>query len=129
MQLPIEITFRHMNVVPALEQHIRQEAAELLQAVNEILHCHVIVDAPHLHCRQGHEYHVNILLRLPARDIVIHHVPSKHCASVEGQETQENHSDVYVAVRDAFETARRQVREYLQDSRAKEAPAAKIDTI
>ena len=44
MQLPLQITFRHMKPSPALEARIRKLAARLDKFSGGIMHCHVIVE-------------------------------------------------------------------------------------
>lgn len=102
MQLPLQITFRHMEPSPALEQRIRELAAELEHFSAQILRCHVIVEAPHQHHHQGRLFEITLDLTVPDAEIAIHRAhPHSHA-----------HEDVYVALRDAFRAARRQLEDY-----------------
>jgi ribosome-associated translation inhibitor RaiA len=138
MNFPLEITFRHMEPSPALEQHIRGEVSKLQEFSSDILHCHVTVDAPHLHCQHGHDYHIGVFIRLPDHDIVVNHAPSPHSALVqEGVvqmrkelEPEPVHKDPYLAVGHAFSAARRQIQDYNDQIRDRRRQAAETaDTL
>jgi ribosomal subunit interface protein len=97
MSLPLVISFRNVDATPALEAAIRERAARLGPHADRIVGCHVVVEAPHRHHQHGTRYHVRIDLTIPGREIV---------ASRDAGETR-SHEDVYVAIHDAFDTARR----------------------
>lgn len=59
----------------------------------------MIIESRHRHHHQGNVYHVSIKLHLPGLDIEASHDPELNHA----------HEDVYVAMRDAFRAARRQL--------------------
>ncbi len=102
MQLPLQITFRHMDPSPALETRIRELAARLDRFSPKIMHCHVIVEAPHKHHQQGNLFDVRI-------DVT---VPDKEIASRRSHPIHHSHEDPYVALRDAFRAVRRQLEDY-----------------
>jgi cold shock CspA family protein/ribosome-associated translation inhibitor RaiA len=101
MQAPLQITFRHMPPSPALEARIRQRAEELDQLSDRILSCRVVVECAH------RRHQVRIDLALPNREIVV------------GREAGTNHAheDAHVAVRDAFDSARRLLEEHVRRRR------------
>ncbi len=102
MQLPLQITFRHVEPSPALEARIRELAVRLEKFSPQIMRCHVIVEPMPLHQHQGglHEFHIDITL--PDAEIAIHRAhPADHA-----------HEDSYVALRDAFRAARRKLEDY-----------------
>lgn len=102
MQSQLQITFRGMEPSDAVEAKIREKVEWLERFYAHLMRCHVVVEAPHQHSRQGNLYHVSIELTIPgAAPITIgraHH-------------DEHEHEDVYVAIRDAFAAARR----HLQD--------------
>jgi ribosome-associated translation inhibitor RaiA len=59
----------------------------------------VVVECPHRHHHKGVMYNIHIDLTLPGKELVI---------------TREPAEDLYVAIRDSFDVATRQVREYMQ---------------
>lgn len=116
MNHPLQITFRHMEVSPAVEARIHEEVAALEHFFNRINSCRVVVEAPHRH----HQFHINIDLRVPGSEIVVNHEPSLHGSLARGEtdewekhlETQPDHKDIYVSIRDAFAAARRQLEDH-----------------
>ncbi len=97
--VPLQITFRNMDPSPALSDRIRERAEGLGELTDRVTSCRVVVEAPHRHKRQGGLFHVRIDLRLPGESIVVSADPS----------AAHEHEDAYVAVRDAFDAARRQL--------------------
>jgi len=109
MRLPFHITYHNMDASAAVEEAVREKVDKLRQFSDHITHCQVTVDAPHKHHHKGKIYSVLIELHVPDSEIVVSRNPSENHA----------HEDVYVAVRDAFNSARRQLKEYAQRRRGK----------
>jgi ribosomal subunit interface protein len=107
MQLPLQITFRHMDASPAVEARIRQRVAELERFFDRIISCRVIVECAHPRRQQGNLFRVRIDLKLPGAEIVIGRDPAARHA----------HEDAHVAVRDAFDAARRLLEDRIRESR------------
>jgi ribosome-associated translation inhibitor RaiA len=117
MQSPVQITCRNMEHSDALTAHIHEEAAELDEFFPRITSCEVVVEAPGRHHKFGELFHVRINIGVPGREIIVSHEPSAHCHEDEDAvkkhvELHPEHRDVYVAVRDAFGSARRQLQDY-----------------
>ena len=102
MQKDPEVTFRDVEASDALRQKIDQRIARLERYVDEIIGCRVVVDTPHRHKKKGKIYRVSIDVTVPGDEIVVNRNP----------EDDHSHEDVYVSVRDAFEAAERQLKEY-----------------
>jgi ribosomal subunit interface protein len=109
MQVPLQITFRHMETSPALEARIRQRAEELEQYCDHIIACRVTVESQHRHHRQGNLYQVQIDVVVPGRDITAGREHGRDHA----------HEDAHVAVRDAFDALRRQLEDHVRGVRGK----------
>lgn len=107
MQQPLEITFRGIPHSDAVEARIREKAAKLEQYCHNIVSCRVTVDADHQHQHHGNLYKITI-------DIT---VPNKHIVVSRDHHDKQAHEDVYVALRDAFAAASRQLEEYVQIQR------------
>lgn len=108
MRIPLEITFRHMAPSDAIEANIREKAEKLEHFYEQIMGCRVVVEAPHAHHHQGKLFHVRVDLTVPGGELLVtggHHHQS-HA-----------HEDVYVAIRDAFDVARRRVEDYARQQR------------
>lgn len=105
MRLPLQVTFRHMEPSPALEARIRELATRLDKFSDQIIHCNVVVQAPHRHQQQGELFDVRIDITVPGREIAIRRAhPADHA-----------HEDPYVALRDAFRAARRKLQDYQRE--------------
>lgn len=102
MSFPVEVRFRDMEPSSALEQFARRWAAKLGRVHERIARCEVVIERPHQRQRQGQRVHVRVALAIPGPDIVVSH----------GQEADGAHEDAYVAVRDAFRAARRQLEQH-----------------
>ena len=109
MQIPLKINFRHMDPSDALEAKIREKAQKLEQFAEHIMSCRVTIDLDHKHHQQGKLYSVKLDITVPGKEIVIDRHPDKHHA----------HEDVYVAMRDTFDAARRQLEDYVRKQRGK----------
>lgn len=107
MQLPLQITFHQMEPSPALEARIRKLAERLEKFSPHIMRCHVTVEAPHRHQRQGMLFDVRIDITVTGKEIAIRRTrPADHA-----------HEDPYVALRDAFRAARRKLQDYERELR------------
>ena len=107
MQVPLRVTFREMEPSDAVDQRIRERAAALEQFCGDITACHVVVEERHRHHHQGRLFHVRIDLSVPGTVLVVNREPHAH----------HEHEDVYVAIRDAFDAARRQLEDYVRERR------------
>ena len=97
MQRPVQITYRDIAPTEALESQVREKAAKLEEFYPFITGCHVTLEVPHKHKHQGKHCTVRIDVRVPGGELVVNH---------------DHHEDMYVALRDAFDAAKRQLEEY-----------------
>lgn len=97
MQTDLQITVRDMEHSPALEERIREKVKKLEQVYPRIMGCRIVLEAPHRHKHQGKQFIVRLDVTVPGKVIVVNH---------------DHHEDAYVALRDAFNAARRQLEEY-----------------
>jgi cold shock CspA family protein/ribosome-associated translation inhibitor RaiA len=102
MQRPLQISFRDMPPSEAVERSIREHADRFECFHARITGCRVMIESHHRHHRQGKLYHVRIDLTVPGGEIVVGRDPAEHHA----------HEDVYVAIRDAFDAARRRLEDH-----------------
>lgn len=107
MQVPLEITFRGIPHSDAAETRIREKAAKLEHFCDNIISCKVTVERGHHHQHQGNLFHVRI-------DIS---VPNKHIVVSREHHDKQAHEDLYVALRDAFDVAKRQLEEHVRIQR------------
>jgi ribosome-associated translation inhibitor RaiA len=121
MELPVQITYRNMEASAAVTARIHEEAAKLDEFFPRITSCRVIVEAPHRHHKWGELFHVRIDLGVPGNELVVSHEPSPHAtlghdeAAIKKHiELHPEHKDIYVAIRDAFASARRRLQDYVR---------------
>jgi ribosomal subunit interface protein len=103
MQIPLQITSRSFPLTEAIETAIHEKVAKLTQFYDRIISCHVTLDTVAKGHQQGQLYHVQVDLKVPGRDIVVNRNPTQDHA----------HEDLYVALRDAFNAAKRQLQDYV----------------
>jgi len=107
MQMPLQITFRHIEASEAVENNIRDHAGNLGQFYDQIMSCHVVVEENHKHHHQGRLYQVHIDVTVPGKELVASREPGQHHA----------HEDIHVAIRDAFDAIRRQLEDHARKQR------------
>ena len=107
MQLPLQITFRQMDSSEAVAARIRERAGELERFFDRIISCRVVVECRHPRRRQGNLFRVRVDLKIPGREIAVGRDPAAH----------HSHEDVYVAIRDAFDAARRALEDHVRERR------------
>jgi ribosomal subunit interface protein len=106
MQSPVQITFRDMSPSDAISAHVERRAAKLDTYYDRIVKCHVVVEAPHRHSKQGKRFHVRIDLHVPGRELVVSRNPD------------DAKEDVNAAVDDAFADAERLLEDFATQSHA-----------
>ncbi len=94
MAAQLQITVRDMPHSEVLDSRIRQKLAGLERVHPRITAFHVTLDAPHHHHRKGGQFCVKLDIKLPGAEIVV---------------TRDHDEDIYVALRDACQAARRQL--------------------
>jgi ribosome-associated translation inhibitor RaiA len=94
MEVPLQITLRDMKRSEALSRRIRSDADRLERQHPEIMRCRVVVEEANRHSQHGRAFAVHVELKVPGRDSLV--------------STLQRNDDVYVAVRDAFDSVRRQ---------------------
>ncbi len=102
MQIPLQITIRDVEHSEALEAHIREKAKKLDEFFNHIMSCRVVVEVPHKHHQQGKQYNVRLDIGVAGGEIAVN---------------RDHAEDVYVALRDAFDVAKRQLEDYARKLR------------
>jgi ribosome-associated translation inhibitor RaiA len=99
MTIPLQITFRDLPSSAAVEQQIRERTEQLERLFGRITSCRVIVEGRHRPQRAGKVFHLRVELSLPGRFVAVGNGPAE----------LHPHDDVFVAVRAAFDSARRQL--------------------
>ncbi len=121
METPLQVTFRGMDPSEAVRTNIEEKVEKLERVFDRITSCRVVVELPHRHKSKGKLFEINIELVVPGDVIVVNRTPSEAHAR----------EDIYVALRDAFNTTRRQLEDYARKRRKevkthREPPRAKV---
>ena len=123
---PVQVTFRNMHPLEGLEETIRGRAAWLETFYPDIVGCRVLVETPHRHREHGQHVRVRVELSLPGEDVVVSHEPTLH-PTLKDVEEEAHHKDddieavhkyAEVAVREAFDAARRRLQDSARRQRA-----------
>ena len=99
----LQINFRNMPPSAAVEARIRKYLDKIERFYNQIISCHVTIEAPHKHHHHGNLYHIRIRISVPHGEIVVNRQPPK----------RQSHQDIYVAIRDAFNAAKRELNNFV----------------
>jgi ribosome-associated translation inhibitor RaiA len=99
MQFPMNITFHNTRRTQRAEDLVMEHAERLSKFFGRIQACEVVIDRPHHHHNKGNTYEVRILISLPGQKVAVSTKSSR----------REDHTILNVALRDGFESARRQL--------------------
>jgi ribosome-associated translation inhibitor RaiA len=99
MKLPLDLRFIGVPPSAALEEAARARVVQLERYGADIVGCHVTIEQEHKHQHQGRPFAVRIDVTLPGQELAINRV---------------QHEDAYIALRDAFDAARRRIDDALR---------------
>lgn len=102
MKLPLQIAFRHMHHDAELEALVRDKAAGLDRFAPDIVSCRVVLELAGKHHLHGNQYDVHLDIKVPGGEIAVTREPGQHA----------EYRDVAVALRDAFDAAKRKLEDY-----------------
>ena len=133
MQLTPTITLRGIEPSLALEAEIRTRIDKLETYYRSIMGCRVLVEFVQRHHETGNRYHVRIYLTVPGEEIVVAHEPSLHSTAqdvdveeaTKADELDPERKHARVAVREAFDIARRRLQDYARRQRGTVKTAAR----
>ena len=133
MQLTPIITFRGIGPSAALEGEIRTRIGKLETYYRSIMGCRVLVELAQRHHETGNRYHVRIDLTVPGEEIVVAHEASLHATDQDihlARATKQDEADperkhALVAVREAFDIARRRLQDFARRQRGTVKTAAR----
>jgi ribosome-associated translation inhibitor RaiA/cold shock CspA family protein len=113
VQRPTRISFKGMDPSPAIEAEIASKVSMLERHFGRTIGYDVVIEAPPHGSRRGHPFGVRLEISVPGGPPVV--VSHTH-------HDREDHDDAYVAIRDAFNAAKRQ----LQDRTRKQRGEVKL---
>jgi ribosomal subunit interface protein len=100
---PVQVVFHGVERSDAVEEHVRDKVAKLEHLYPEISGCRVTIGLPHNRQQQGRQFEVHVEFAVPGKDFIVNRAP--------GQE------DMYAALRDAFDAAKRQLDDHARAQR------------
>jgi cold shock CspA family protein len=123
--IPTQVTFRGLPHSEHLDSDVRERVAWLEQFYRGIVRCRVVIELPHRHRHDGRHVHVRVSCVPGAPLIVASHEPSLH-GRLKDFEEEEHHKDTEiesvhrhaaVALREAFDVARRRLEDVAREQR------------
>lgn len=107
--IPLQISFRNFEPSDFVSARIREEVVQLEQFFNGIISCRVVIELLNKRHQQGNLFRARVELKVPGEDLIA------------GRDAQQDsaHADAYVAIRDAFEAAQRQIENYISKHRVR----------
>lgn len=94
--LPLTITER-LEIEEVTRERIRDKAGKLTRFFDRITSCKVTLDQPHRKRHTGNPFMVTVEVTAPGADLIAH---------------GEHHQDLNIAIREAFDAAKRQLEDY-----------------
>lgn len=98
------ITFNNATPSDAVRQRAEHLLGKLEQLFPSIMRGTMVIEGRHKHHHQGNLYHIALRIHLPGGEVVVTHDPERNHA----------HEDIYVAMRDACEAARKQLSTFVR---------------
>jgi len=102
MQIPLQISLHGIAHSDALYDAIRAKAQKLERYYERVMSCRVVLELDARHKRHGKQFVVRIDLKVPGGEIAI---------------THEHDEELEIALRDAFDAARRRLEDYARVQR------------
>lgn len=102
MEIPLQISLHGIAHSDALYAAIREKAQKLERFNDHIVSCRVVLELAGRHKRKGKQYAVRIDLKVPRGELAV---------------TREHDEDLQIALRGAFDAARRRLEDYARVQR------------
>ena len=102
MQIPLQISLHGIEHSNALYDAIREKADKLERYYGRVMSCRVVLELAGRHKRRGKQFAVRIDLKVPGGEIAV---------------TREHDQELQIALRDAFDAARRRLEDYARGQR------------
>ncbi len=122
MTTPIIVTFPRTKSSPWLEGEVHQRVERLKVLCKDIRSCRVVVDIPHRRHQKGNRFSVRIELAVPGEDLAITRDANLHAGVKDSDgaawakrfDVEATRRDIRLVLADAFDAARRRLRDYAQ---------------
>ncbi len=107
MQVPLELSFQHIEVEDDIKDYVRERVDYLGQLFDGITSCRVHISLPQHSKKTGHIYDITIEVRVPGTELVV--------SDRKGDRQERQH--LRIALRDAFAIIERDLKIYRQKMR------------
>ena len=135
MSHPVVVTFHGIPPSEWIEQDIHRQSRKLDRSCRTITSFRAVVDIPHRHHAIGNRFDLRIDLTVPGEEIAVTRSANLHAASKDLKaktwakqfDVEAMRKDIRLVVREAFDVARRRLRDYARRHRlaVKQHTAAK----
>ena len=112
-----QVLFHNIVQTDALAQAVQKRINKLERYSDQILSGRVVLDAPHNNHYKGKVFSVGIEIHTSLKEIIIN----------QGKQNNHAHEDLYIAIRDAFNAAERQLKSITKKHRADRTHANRSD--
>lgn len=106
-EVAFNVTFRDFDSSDAVRDAIQSRVERLETMKARVMTCDVVVSLPHKHPHKAANFHVEIKAHIPGDTIVINREPEK----------DDSHTDIYIAINDAFDALERKLDSKLERQR------------
>ncbi|MFP4376014.1 MAG: HPF/RaiA family ribosome-associated protein [Spirochaetales bacterium] len=117
MQIPLEVSFRDVEHTDQLDQLIEYQASRLDKFHSHIMGCHIAVEKPQEHVSSGRPWRVRLDITVPRSNEVV---------VVKDSGKGDMHEPLEAVIRDAFDTAERNLKS-LKEQQRNEVKANAMD--
>ncbi len=100
MSNEFQVVFHNIDQSEALADNVKKRIEKLQRFSNDIIGGRVVLDSPHNNHHKGKVFSVTLEIHTANKEIIVK----------QGQHDKPEHEDIYVAVRDAFNAAERQLK-------------------
>lgn len=111
MNVPIEISYRHVNKTDQTENLIREKAQKLHRICSYLSSCRVAVEREHMKQGTGDVFRVRVDLTVP---------PGHELTASKHSDAHNRHINLHATIRKAFEAVERSLKELVEEQRGEE---------
>ena len=112
-----QVVFHNLNPTDAITEAVNKRVDKLKRFCDQIITGRVVLDSPHNNHHKGRVYSVSLEIHTPVIEVRVN----------QDQHDNHAHEDLYVAIRDAFNAAERQLRSV--NKKHRKMPAHKVITL
>jgi ribosomal subunit interface protein len=96
MKPAVDVVYRDLDSSPALNETITKKIEKLNRYSDQIVHSRVVLDTPHNHKHKGKQFRASLEIDIKGQPIAV----------------TQDHESIHVAVREAFNTAERKIKQF-----------------